>query len=141
MHSIVKLSNKKQIKRFYKSQHYSAAFIGFDSSYQVVDVNCNIIASVIVSYQIKDNQQAFLHALVVDKNFQNIGVAKQLIAYVCTQHNDIICFCSPKLINLYQQCYFNIASEIELSTKNKFRFSLYKNQQPLIVLRYLSTNI
>lgn len=134
---IVKLTNKKQIKRFYKSQHYSASFVGFDTSYQVLNED-KIIASAIISYQTKENQQALLHALVVDKNYRNIGIAKQLISHICKQHNHIVCFCSLELIKLYQQFNFNLCSENDLSTMNKFRFLTYQQKNKLLALSYSS---
>lgn len=139
MYPIVALTNKKQIKRFYKSQHYAASFIGFDKSYQVLDDE-KIIASAIISYQVEENQQALLHALVVDKAYQHMGIATQLISYICKLHSNIVCFCSPELTKLYQQCNFNLCSEANLCEINKFRFSLYKNQKSLISLRYFSRN-
>ncbi|WP_448248692.1 GNAT family N-acetyltransferase [Thalassotalea agariperforans] len=110
-------SDKKSVKRFYKSQHYSASFIGFDSTYIVLD-NEQIIASAIVSYSTSDNNQALLHALVVAKLYQKQGIATELINIIKQQHchnyrekhSTIVCFADDKLSQFYQRMSFKVVS-------------------------------
>lgn len=135
IYPIVSLTNKKQIKRFYQSQHYSASFMGFDKSYQVLDDD-DIIASAIISYQTKENNQALLHAIVVNKNYQNKGIAKQLITHICKLYPNIVCFCSPELVKLYRQCGFVQFEAEQLSSKNKERYLIYQKKKSLVALNY-----
>ena len=108
-------ADKKDIKRFYKSQRYSAGFLGDDRCFLVRESNVNnapIIAAVIVSYC---TTSPFLHALVVDIKHQKQGLATALIKH-CQQHFDsLVCFCEPKLASLYLANQFQLLTDFQLS--------------------------
>lgn len=98
--SKAKKSDKKAILRFYKKQHYSASFIGFDQCYFMTD-NENIIAAMIVSKIKSQHHHQFLHALVVDKLFQQQGLATKLLRFALTQHKFLVCFANECLSDFY----------------------------------------
>lgn len=124
-----KKSDKKTIKRFYKTQHYSAAFIGYDKCYYFQNNNEEIIAAVIVSYVCLDNKQALLHALVVDKAHRNKSLALKLIAHCLQQHPNIVCFARAELSKLY------LTANMTLITANK---PLAEYVSPTLISRYNS---
>jgi GNAT superfamily N-acetyltransferase len=97
---IAQKSDKKAILRFYKSQHYSASFLGYDSCYFLKN-NEEIIASVIISKIAQHHQHYFLHALVVKQQYQRQGLASQLLQYAQRQHLPLICFSTEKLLPFY----------------------------------------
>lgn len=151
-------SDKKSVKRFYKSQHYSASFIGFDSTYIVLD-NEQIIASAIVSYSTSDNNQALLHALVVAKPYQKQGIATELINIIKQQHchnyrekhSTIVCFTKPELAIFYQALSFRnltqeqkfssstISDENNLLTDVNFkRLNAYRKSAPTLTVCFFS---
>lgn len=151
-------SDKKALKRFYKNQHYSASFIGFDSAYIILD-NEQIIASAIVSYSTSDNNQALLHALVVAKPYQKQGIATELINIIKQQHchnhsnkhSSIVCFTKPELAIFYQALSFKkltqeqapnspiISDENNLITDVNFkRFNAYRKKNPALTVCFFS---
>ena len=89
-------TDKKAIQGFYKQQHYSAGFIGYDRTY-LIKQQQQIIASVILSRITVDNPHELLHALVVDKVFQHQGLASRLLRYVKQNHATFSCFANAKL--------------------------------------------
>ena len=111
--TLAEKSEKKSILRFYKSQQYSARFIGLDKCYLVKN-DGNIIASVIISKIHPDNQQYFLHALVVDKHFRQQGIAHELLAKVMANYRPMVCFCQSSLRFFYQECGWQLVSLTQL---------------------------
>ena len=96
--TLAEKSDKKLIKRFYKSQHYSASFIGLDHCY-IVKCDEAIIACVIISSITE--QYDFLHALVVDKRFHRQKLASKLLTHTQSLHHPIACFANNLLSTLY----------------------------------------
>lgn len=129
-------ADKKALLRFYKSQHYSASFMGFDSGYIIKNECEEIIASVIVSQLEADNQQALLHGLVVAKQHRKKGLAKKLILHCLTEHNTIVCFAHEQFKALYQKAGFSRlqAQQVEqhLNQLLVTRFRTYHKKQPLL---------
>ena len=123
-------SDKKAILRFYRQQHYSARFIGLDTCYLIYQEDqpeC-IIASVIISQIDLANNQPLLHALVINKAWQQQGLASLLMKHVTAQHENLICFADGKLSSLYTGAGFDIVEPQELTR--------YLNEQ--LMPRYLS---
>jgi len=129
---LAKKTDKKSILRFYKSQHYSARFIGLDYCY-LVKKDEKIIASVMVSQITTDNSQYFLHALVVDKNHQKQGIATKLVNHVNQTHQPVVCFAQPELSRFYHQCKMpELAIHLLTSQLNEhlsLRFQQYQKKQ------------
>lgn len=126
-------NERKDIKRFYKKQHYSARFLGLDSCY-LIKLNNVIIASVIVSQIIICNQQTFIHALVVDKNHNHRGLATQLLTYITKHKNNLICFADERLSKLYGKAGFiEVNSDKLTGTLNK-RFQQYIIKKPNLLI-------
>ena len=98
-------SDKKNIKRFYKNNHYAASYMGYDSCY-IIKIDNNIVASVIVSYIVNENSQALLHALFVDESYRKNKLASLLIQKAQQEHSSIVCFAHKKLIGFYQKLDF-----------------------------------
>lgn len=136
-------SDKKEVKRFYKKQQYSAKFMGLDHCF-IIEKDNTIIASAIISKLTEDNQQCFLHALVVDKNYQKIGLATELLKYATNhlatkeQLTAIVCFCSPDLIPLYQKTGFNLLTQGDLNQTLCSRYLLYRKKQSDLVIAAIS---
>ena len=137
-------SDKKSLHRFYKSQQYSAKFMGLDKSYIIKSpITGDIIASVIISKIRAYNHQYFLHALVVDALYQNKGLATALINYVSTIHQPLVCFSIKSLSKLYLQAgmkelitelvepeHIDVAKgKFKLSTELSTRYSVYSKKQ------------
>ena len=95
-------SNKKAILRFYKSQNYSASFLGYDQCYFICDKQI-IIAAMIVSKIAAKHQHYFLHALVVDNQYQRQGLASQLLRHALQITQPLICFANESLSSFYMQ--------------------------------------
>ncbi|WP_286235575.1 GNAT family N-acetyltransferase [Thalassotalea sediminis] len=129
-------SDKKAIMRFYKNQHYSASFMGYDHCYLLKDNNDDIIASVIVSTLTERNTQALLHALVVKADHQGLGLAKTLLEHCIRQHATIVCFAAPNLKTLYTKVGLSMLpdNQIEqhLNEVLSCRYRSYQKQQPLL---------
>lgn len=148
-------TDKKNLQRFYKSQQYSACFIGFDTSYLVFHQE-HIIAAAIVSYSDSENKQALLHAFVVDKRYQKQGIARELINAITGQHlasteYSIVCFSKPELNTFYQDLSFkplvaekvfnteiapladNQILSISLTEVNLKRFIAYQKTTPSLI--------
>lgn len=123
-------SDKKEILRFYKQQHYSARFLGFDQAYYIKK-NEAIIACVITSKITEYNHQTFLHALVIDKDYFHQKLASRLLKYCVRQHPTLICFADISLAPLYLQNGFVPTSTKNLSEILQQRFNSYsfKNKQ------------
>lgn len=126
-------SDKKAILRFYKSQRYSARFLGGDSCYLIKRDN-KIIAAVIVSTIESTSQQCLLHALVVDSQHRHQGLASILIKHCQSKHAEIVCFCQPDLSRLYTLLGFTMLSKqqlfITLNTHLIERFRRYQLKKP-----------
>ena len=136
-------ADKKEIKRFYKKQQYSAKFMGLDHCF-IAEKDTIIIASVIISKLTDNNQQYFLHALAVDRSYQNQGLASKLLKYATNhiatkeQPTAIVCFCNPDLIPLYQKTGFNLLTQEELKQTLYSRYLLYRNKQSDLVIAAIS---
>ncbi|NQZ82565.1 MAG: GNAT family N-acetyltransferase [Colwellia sp.] len=122
-------SDKKIIKQFYRLQHYSASYMGFDTVY-FIKHNDIIIASVIISQLNKCNSQHILHALVVDKQYQNCGLATQLLNYHHIHAQQIICFAVKELSMLYINANYYLASSKQLNETNLLRYQQYQKSKP-----------
>jgi GNAT superfamily N-acetyltransferase len=125
-------SDKKAILRFYKYQHYSASFIGYDHCY-FIRHNQTIIAAMIVSKIALQHRHYFLHALVVDKQFQHQGLATQLLQHAIIQHQPLICFADESLSAFYTQNHMLKLTDIQ-KTENLpehllLRYKVYQNKQ------------
>ena len=136
--------DKAKIKRFYKRQRYSASFMGRDCCFIVEDSQLastdNIVAAVIISCINTNNEQALLHALVVDKTLRSQGIASGLLNTCLQHHEQVVCFADESLTKLYCQNRFTKLSESEhhhyLTPTIKERFSLYKKKQPSLTAFY-----
>lgn len=144
------ISDKKQLKRFYKQEHYSAGFKGFDIAYGVFDKE-QLISAVIISQLTPDNTQALLHGLVTKKIKQNQGHASKLLNYCLVSYQkvgladitdnlsnisnisntmeSIVCFIEPKLRAFYLQHQFTEQPITALNDTLKPRFNAYQKYQ------------
>lgn len=125
-------SDKKAILRFYKSQHYSASFLGGDSCYLLKE-NEQIIASVIISTIEKNITYHFLHALVVHSCHQNKGIATALLKYVLFFHPHTLCFADRAMANFYQKSAMwpeSKRAELLLPEHLKLRLAAYRKKHP-----------
>lgn len=135
--------DKKSIQRFYKSQHYSASFIGNDLTLLALK-NQTIVGSVIISLVTnheKNTNHWFLHALVVLKELQGNGIAKQLIKNAVLESKKqanncnnklakLTCFADKSLASFYLSNNFKAASPLELPDELSQRLNRYLNKQP-----------
>lgn len=131
--SKAKKSEKKAILRFYKLNHYSARFLGHDTTY-LAKVQDEIVASVILSNIVHNANQVFLHGLFTAPNYRNQGYSTQLLKSVCNEHPVIVCFAQPALSGFYQTLGF---TPIPATLRTKFlnahlllRFNSYVRSQP-----------
>ncbi|MBA6265666.1 GNAT family N-acetyltransferase [Colwellia sp. Bg11-12] len=108
-------SDKKSLMRFYKQQHYSAGLLGFDHTY-LIKSSSEIIGSVIVSAIIENNQQLFLHALVIKQAHRQKKLATKLIQHVLLQHyhQNIFCFANETLRYFYHLNGFSQIAQSQL---------------------------
>jgi GNAT superfamily N-acetyltransferase len=125
-------SDKKDLLRFYKAQHYSASFIGYDQCY-FIKINNTIMAAVMVSKIAEHHQHYFLHALVVDNKFQHQGIASLLLKHVNERHQPLLCFANAPLEAFYTKNDFvkllPSAYETMLPQHLFLRFNGYKKKQ------------
>lgn len=130
--------NKKEILRFYKSEHYSARFIGHDQSYFIKEHD-TIIANVIFSGGIEAKNSVLLHGLIVAQTYRSQGIAslllkESIIQTLANSHIDtIICFAEISLKRFYLARQF---TEFDITHSDKFalhsfltRFLSYKKKQ------------
>lgn len=157
-------ADKKAIKRFYHQQHYSAKFKGLDTCYLIEVANdcapehrveCQnkpfkentkeIIACAIISQLEPNNSQLFLHALVVHKNYQQNGLATQLLSYAIDakmknskkEITSIVCFCEPSLTSLYLKSHFICMSHEVLNPILNVRYHTYlKKESELKIMMF-----
>ncbi|WP_448550041.1 GNAT family N-acetyltransferase [Thalassotalea fusca] len=122
--------DKKAIKRFYKHQHYSASFMGLDTAY-IAKQQEEIVGAVIVSRIVEDNQQPLLHGLVVDRQYQRLGIAQLLLNQCQANFNEIRCFASPRLAEFYHKVKFVQGGETDLSPTLALRYQQYSCKQAL----------
>lgn len=142
-------SDKKSIKRFYKSNRYSAGFMGDDLCFFITEkmpsapentplnpnLNRVIIACVIVSYQY---DTPFLHALVVSEKFRNKGLASKLIRHCTALLQNVYCFSTPKHLTLYEQHGFDLINEEQLPLLLKSKYIAYKkHKENLSILAFI----
>ncbi len=128
--------------RFYRQQHYSARFIGYDKCY-VIWHQQEIVASVIISNIHPDNPHALLHALVTNKAFYHQGLASKLIKHALEQTPSMICFANTSLSPFYLKNQFTIANQRQQTeVLNPYllpRFNSYQKKQPHLQL-FISNN-
>ncbi|REL27235.1 N-acetyltransferase [Thalassotalea euphylliae] len=134
------------LKQFYRSQRYSAKFKGYDQAFIITDTvleeknrqeqahEQQIIAAVIISQLQLAHSQALLHALVVNKQHQKQGLAKQLLNYSLNHCSlpvtQTVCFANANLAKLYQACGFAFGTECELTSLLRDRYISYSKHQP-----------
>jgi len=120
-------TDKKDIKRFYRQQNYSAGFLGLDHCY-LVRFEQKIIASVIVSQITPENNQHLLHALVVDGQYRQKGLASTLLRHAIKLYQPLVCFAGADLATLYTQAGFKRAESNDLSQTLNLRFQAYRKK-------------
>lgn len=124
-------SDKKAIVRFYKAQHYSASFLGFDQVYYIKEKQ-QIIAAMIVSKINPQHNHHFLHALVVDKLFQQQGIASKLLQFALTYHQPLVCFANENLSSFYiKNCLLKLTNDqiaVEVPEHLLLRFESYRKK-------------
>jgi N-acetylglutamate synthase-like GNAT family acetyltransferase len=106
-------SDKKDIMRFYKTQHYSASYIGQDQCYLVKRDHC-IIACAIVSAGQESGDVWLLHGLVTDKDQRGKNIASLIVKTIINDENElkkvrygkIICFADSALQAFYKKNHF-----------------------------------
>ncbi|WP_281558758.1 GNAT family N-acetyltransferase [Thalassomonas sp. RHCl1] len=126
-------SDKKAIKRFYRKHSYSASFMGLDSCYLAKDKQ-EIIACVLHSQLLVENNQSFLHALVVDPAYRRQSIATSLLDYCCAFHPLTVCFAAPKLTSLYLSNNFQLAKPEQLSPLLAKRYLQYIKTKPELAI-------
>ena len=117
-------ADKKDIKRFYRQQNYSAGFLGLDHCY-LVRFQQKIIAAVIVSQIKPENDQHFLHALMVDGQHRQKHLASALLHHTIKHHQPLVCFSGSSLATLYTQMGFKLAKPCDLTQTLNLRFQAY----------------
>ncbi|ASP47383.1 GNAT family N-acetyltransferase [Cognaticolwellia beringensis] len=133
-------ADKKELLRFYKTQRYSARFIGQDHCY-IVKINNHIIASAMISGgQVSDNFW-LLHALVTVKAEQGKSIASLILQTIINdehenenaRYENIICFIDSELQQFYIKNNFskyNTKDEIaSLPVEFKQRLIRYREKQ------------
>lgn len=135
-------ADKKAVMRFYKQQHYSSRFMGFDDCYFISNSN-TIIACVIFSKIKQENNVGLLHALVVDKAFQGHGLASLLLKHLQKQHKHVACFFAETLTPLYLKNAFKILDEASIASLLPSdlygRYYQYKTTQQSLIVGYWSS--
>lgn len=134
-------TDKKDILRFYKAQHYPASYIGQDHGY-IVKVDGPIIASAIISAGQQTAGFWLLHGLVINKaqRGSKIGslVLQAIVAEKSTDksqsYEKIVCFADKALHRFYEKNNFrvyNTVAEIDkLPGEFKKRLISYQKKQP-----------
>ncbi|WP_077342851.1 GNAT family N-acetyltransferase [Pseudocolwellia agarivorans] len=125
--------DKKDIKRFYKDNNYSASFMGYDHTY-IIRRDSIIIGSVIISYITNNSQYGLLHALLITELHRRKGYAQLLIKALQNEHSHIICFADKKLQRLYIDMGFkkNVNSEFPIPNYLLKKFNNYlRNKKDL----------
>ncbi|WP_160298240.1 GNAT family N-acetyltransferase [Thalassomonas actiniarum] len=126
-------SDKKAIKRFYRRHSYSASFMGLDSCYLVKEQQ-EIIACVLQSQLLVENNQSLLHALVVDPAYRRQSIATSLLDYCCAFHPLTVCFAVPQLAPLYLSNNFQLAEPEQLSPLLAKRYLQYIKTKPELAI-------
>jgi GNAT superfamily N-acetyltransferase len=148
-------SDKKDIMRFYKAQHYAASYIGQDQSY-FIEVDGNIIACALVSAGQENGEFWLLHALVVAQAHRGKGIASLLLTSIMADkkpvdvarlanktaikneirlpaYAKIICFADQALQRFYlsnQFIAYNSTADIkQLPNEFQQRLSRYREKQ------------
>lgn len=124
-------SDKKDIQRFYKSERYSACFIGYDQSF-IIKERGEIIASVIVSARFENFESFFLHGLVVTKQYRNKGIAHAMLNYISEFFTPLYCFCEQALCRVYLSANFKQINEHALPNDLQQSYCRYKIKQPTL---------
>lgn len=148
---------KNDIKKFYKSERYSASLMGLDHVFIATD-QTKIVASTIVSQIKNDNTHFLLHALVTNKKYQNKGIAGDLLQFAISHLRDtinnefaettrnsqykpltsIICFADKTLTQFYERNLFTRLSECESShgipEDLLLRYQSYKNKNNSLII-------
>ncbi len=133
-------ADKKAIKRFYKTQHYSASCIGQDHCY-LVKSQGTIIASAIISAGQENGNFWLLHGLVTDRAYRGKNIASSIIRTIITEGNGtkekryskIICFAGTELQPFYlanEFISYNDINELnQLPLEFKQRLARYQEKQ------------
>ena len=133
-------ADKKDIVRFYKNKRYAASYIGQDHCYFIKADN-EIIACAMVSAGQENGEYWLLHALVVNKEYQDRGIASQLLQTICAkkcrheqiQCHQILCFADTALSTFYysnQFINYNAEHDIaQLPKEFKHRYVSYRKKQ------------
>ena len=135
-------ADKKEIKRFYKTQQYSAGLKGYDITYLAMQNN-SIIGTVICSGLCMSANQYLLHGLVVNHYYHHQGLASNLINH-CWHHLyslsskalSVVCFAEQNLAHLYLKNNFNVADANKLTPLIKARYEAYLKTQPQLIIFY-----
>jgi predicted N-acetyltransferase YhbS len=125
-------NQKKLIQRFYKNNHYSAAFIGNDQCF-VLTAQQQIIASVIIS---EVEQQYFLHALVVNEQYRRQGLGMKLVNTTQTAFNNLVCFAEPDVGQFYTRLGFTASPAAMLCNGLQHRYRAYQAKHPQLAIYY-----
>ncbi len=134
-------SDKKDIKRFYKNQNYSASYIGQDKCY-IVKIDNTIIAVAIISLGQEHGNYWLLHGLVTEKQHRGNKVASAIIDTIISeknqnieaQYNKIVSFADTELHAFYRAngfISFNSNKAInDLPLEFKQRLARYRENRP-----------
>ena len=152
--------DRKSIKRFYKSLHYSFSYMGLDTVFLIKDLSKNIdkdakkeggndddiIASVVISKLSPENPQYLLHALIIAPSYRKQGLAKVLLhqvshfmddikKQVCVQHRNnasisLVAFADKNLQVFYQKQGYIESTYEELLPSLSLRYRSYLKKQP-----------
>ncbi|TWX55687.1 GNAT family N-acetyltransferase [Colwellia hornerae] len=131
-------SDKKSLMRFYKQQNYSAGLLGLDKVY-LLKCSSEMIGAVIISTLAENNQQSFLHGLVIERAFRQKKLASQLLTFVVTQdkHQEIFCFADKTLSHFYQQNGFGQITQQQLPEPLLIRYlRVKKTKKNLLVFTF-----
>jgi len=132
-----KKTDKKDIMRFYKSQRYTASYIGHDQCYIVRHDNF-IIASAIVSSGKAVGDIWLLHGLVINETLRGNNIASLILQKIVSRKNEqahvmyeeIICFADISLQFFYQKNNF-----ISFDTNNDLAKLPFELQQRFMSYR------
>jgi len=127
--SVAQKDDKNSIKRFYKSNHYSASFMGGDTCF-IARLDNEIVGGVIISHDTRIDSLPFLHALVVNKQQRGSGIARNLLNEAQRHFNTIVCFADNSLQSFYFKRGFNQTTKNALPTGLTERFIRYQCKNP-----------
>lgn len=148
-------TDKKDIMRFYKAQHYAASYIGQDQCY-FIKVDELIIACAMISAGQENGELWLLHALVTDQQHRGKGIASLLLDTIIAEkkpvditmlanktvikseiilpaYAKVICFAAQTLQRFYVSNQFRVynstADISQLPNEFQQRLSRYREKQ------------